>query len=121
MSNDGRTFFYTEEALVPQDTNRLHDVYEYVEGRPQLITTGTGSLDRLSNGRNTRSAGLLGVTARGANPYCSTNNTLVPQDHNGNFKKIYDARTGGGFLFIPPPAPCEAADECHGAGSEPPP
>ena len=40
MSNDGRTFFYTIDALVPKDTNNLRDVYEYVDGRPQLITTG---------------------------------------------------------------------------------
>ncbi len=30
MSNDGRTFFSTKDALVPFDTNGLRDVYEYV-------------------------------------------------------------------------------------------
>ena len=42
LTNDGRTFFSTEESLVPNDTNQGQDVYEYVEGRPQLITPGTG-------------------------------------------------------------------------------
>ena len=43
MTDDGRAFFYTEQALVPQDTNRGEDVYEFAEGRPQLITAGTGA------------------------------------------------------------------------------
>ena len=45
MSNDGRTFFSTGDALVPADTDGLFDVYEYVDGRPQLISAGTGSQD----------------------------------------------------------------------------
>ena len=42
MTDDGRTFFTTEDPLVHVDTNGAQDVYEYVEGRPQLITKGTG-------------------------------------------------------------------------------
>ena len=45
MANDGRAFFATSDALVPQDTNGAVDVYEYVDGRPQLITTGTAASD----------------------------------------------------------------------------
>ena len=33
MTNDGRTFFSTSDALVPRDTDGLRDIYEYVEGR----------------------------------------------------------------------------------------
>ena len=43
MTDDGRTFFNTDEPLVPQDTNQTADVYEYVDGRPQLITSGTAA------------------------------------------------------------------------------
>ena len=35
-------------------------------------------------------------------------------------KKIYDARTNGGFEVPESPAPCVAADECHGAGAQTP-
>ncbi len=121
MSNDGRTFFYTPDALVPQDTNELHDVYEFVDGRAQLISTGIGAEDAQTTPNQYRQAGLQGVSADGVNVYFSTFNTLVPQDHNGQFLKFYDARTDGGFPYTPPPAPCAAADECHGAGSSPPP
>jgi hypothetical protein len=117
MTDDGRTFFSTSDALAQQDTNALRDVYEYVDGRPQLITSGTANIDERS-GRNV--AGLAGVSANGIDVYFSTFDTLVPQDHNGPFYKFYDARTNGGFLFDPPAAPCEAADECHGDSSSQP-
>ncbi len=124
MTDDGRVFFYTADALVPQDTNELHDVYEYVGGRARLITQGTGSHDKQVTvdpySESVRSAALLGVSADGQNVYFSTFDTLVGQDRNGNFLKIYDARSGGGFPFVPPKGLCEAADECHGAGSSAP-
>ena len=122
MTNDGRAFFSTEDALVPTDTNKTEDVYEYVEGRPQLITTGTGNTSHPPGGGiYSTSPGLVGVSANGTDVYFSTFDTLVPQDHNGNFLRFYDARTDGGFSSAPPPPPCEAADECHGAGTSPPP
>ena len=122
MSNDGRTFFSTEEALVPKDTNEVEDVYEYVEGRPQLITTGTDSADKAGNeeGVTGFKGGLAGVSSNGINVYFSTRDTLVPQDENGQYTKFYDARTDGGFPFEKPAPPCESADACHGAGSSPP-
>jgi len=97
------------------DTNQGEDVYEYVDGRPQLITPGTGGTQGGGEG------GLIGVSADGRDVYFSTVETLVPQDHNGLYLKFYDATAGGGFSAAPPPPPCEAADECHGAGSGPPP
>ncbi len=117
MANDGRTFFNSPDALSPNDTNNLSDVYEYVDGRPQLITTGTGGVATEITPNQERSSGLEGVSADGINVYFSTFDTLVGQDDNGSYLKFYDARTNGGFPFVPPAAPCAAADECHGAGS----
>ena len=120
MSDDGRAFFTTEDALVHADTNRAQDVYEYVEGRPQLITLGTGDT-RAPGGhlrQTRRRTGLAGVSADGTDVFFSTYDTLVRQDRNGLFLKFYDARSGGGFPAPPPPPPCEAADECHGDSSQ---
>jgi hypothetical protein len=120
MSDDGRAFFSTKDALVPFDTNGLRDVYEYVEGRPQLISSGTANQDTWGGGLliyPSMTIGLEGVSADGVDVYFSTFDTLVPQDENGEFIKFYDARTGGGFPFAEPPPPCKAADECHGTGS----
>jgi len=123
MTNDGRVFFTTYDALVHGDTNHAIDVYEYVNGRAQLITPGTGET-AISSGVVSaieNPPGLLGVSADGRDVYFSTYDTLVPQDHNGLFLKIYDAREDGGFPSPAPLPPCEAADECHGASSSPPP
>jgi hypothetical protein len=126
MANDGRTFFATKESLVPQDTNGLRDIYEYVDGRAQLISTGTG--DRESTGGlevisiffGNLQTSLEAVSRDGTDVYFSTFESLVPEDKNGSFLKIYDARTGGGFASDPDLAPCAAADECHGTGTQAP-
>jgi hypothetical protein len=119
MTDDGRPFFTTEDPLVHSDTNHAQDVYEYVEGRPQLITLGTGDTRQPKTGFEL-SPGLVGVGADGKDVYFSTFDTLVRQDHNGLFLKFYDARAGGGFSAPAPPPPCEAADECHGTTNSPP-
>jgi hypothetical protein len=116
MTNDGRTFFSTEESLVNRDADGVTDSYEYVGGRPQLISNGAET----GNGTDFVPIGFLGVTADGTDAFFSTYQTLVGQDENGAFWKIYDARTNGGFPFEVPPAPCAAADECHGPGNSAP-
>ncbi|HEY7257266.1 MAG TPA: hypothetical protein VH476_11365 [Solirubrobacterales bacterium] len=126
MANDGRTFFGTKEALVPQDTNGLRDVYEYVDGRAQLISSGTSNRDSTGGSElisaffGALNTGLEGVSRNGVDVYFSTFDTLVPEDVNGDFLKMYDARTGGGFDIAPNLNNCAAADECHGGDSAPP-
>jgi hypothetical protein len=116
---DGRAFFSTTDALVAQDTNGLPDVYEFTEGRPQLISSGTAT--RGAGGTTIFMApGLVAVTGNGQNVYFSTYDTLVRGDDNGAFLKFYNARAGGGFPNAPELAPCAAADECHGPGSTAP-
>ena len=106
----------------PSDTNGGVDVYEFADGRPQLITPGTGTrrLHRRQLRQRPRAAGLVGVSANGTDVYFSTYDTLTSEDHNGNFLKFYDARTNGGFPQPPPTQPCAAAEECHGPGTEAP-
>jgi hypothetical protein len=127
MADDGRTFFATKDALVDRDANgEKIDVYEYVGGRPQLITTGLGSRDSTGGATGAvftigNDIGLESVSADGVDVFFSTFETLTRGDLNGPRVKFYDARTGGGFLQEPELAPCAAADECHGADSSPPP
>ncbi len=127
MADDGRAFFSSKEALVPRDQNgRITDVYEYVGGRPQLLTSGLSARD-FTGGSETISllyapeyTGLEAVSHDGTDVYFSTFETLVSTDHNGQFVKFYNARTGGGFDESPGLAPCAAADECHGVDSSRP-
>jgi hypothetical protein len=126
MANDGRTFFATTESLVPQDTNGLRDIYESTQGRTQLISTGTGDRDNtgglevVSIFFGKLNTGLESVSRDGVDVYFSTFETLVPEDVNGSFLKIYNARAAGGFDFIPDLGNCQAADECHGGVTRPP-
>jgi hypothetical protein len=110
MSFDGRTFWTTKDGLVPRDANQKVDVYEFVQGRPQLITTGTAD----DTGNEFQVPGLAGVSGDGIDVYFATYATLVPQDENGDVLKFYDARTNGGIAAEPVKPPCQAADECHG-------
>ncbi len=118
MSDDGRTFFTTKNPLVDADINGLRDTYEFTDGRPQLISSGLAPIDTGLQGFFT--AGLVGVSHDGADVFIASYETLVSQDHNGQFLRFYDARTGGGFPARAPAAPCAAADECHGVDSSPP-
>ena len=93
---------------MPRDRNgEIIDVYEYVAGRPQLITTGVGSRDFTGGGElfsllsDPQNIGLESVSADGTDVYFSTYESLVDQDVNGAFVKFYDARTGGGFPSEP--------------------
>jgi hypothetical protein len=110
MSFDGRTFFSTRDSLTPRDANENIDVYEYTQGRPQLITTGTSD----DAGTEFQHPGLVGVSGNGVDVYFMTFQTLVSQDENGEQIKFYDARVNGGFPAEPLNPPCQAADECHG-------
>jgi hypothetical protein len=106
---DGRVFFTSNEAIAPRDLDGLADVYEYVNGKAELISTGISSFD----------SDLLTASADGKDVFFFTRDQLTPEDNNGKLVKVYDAREGGGFPYVPPAASCKASDECHGAASQP--
>ena len=110
---NGTVFFNSDDPIAPRDLDGRQDVYEWRgAGIPDLTSTGISPFD----------SSLLGASADGTDAFFFTRDTLVPQDRNGTLVKIYDARKGGGFEFLPTPERCKASDECHGAGSpEPPP
>ena len=119
----------TSQALALRDTDNREDVYEW---EPQGVGTCSSEspafskasedcLSLVSTGSSPFDSSLLGVSADGVNAYFFTHDKLAPQDENGELVKIYDARENGGFFVIPEPPPCRASDECHGAGTSPPP
>ena len=116
MSDDGRVAFTTSDPLVEADTNGIGDVYEFVNGRAQLISSGTAQRDKFPGSLFFPAlyAGLEAVSTDGTDIYFSTVDTLAPGDINGDFIKFYDARSGGGFGVDQAQLPCVAADECHG-------
>jgi len=123
LTDDGRVFFDSTQPLAARDEDEKTDVYEWEPqgaGTPQC-ESASGCVGLISTGISRFDARLLGVSADGTDAYFFTRDTLVPQDENGTLTKIYDARAGGGFPYIPPPGPCQASDECHGPSSQAPP
>ncbi len=112
LLDDGRLFFTTLAQLLLNDANVRKDVYEFVGGRSELISAGTGPFN----------SALLGVSADGTDAFFFTHDALaVEEDHNGNLTRIYDAREFGGNFRLPHSIPCQASDECHGPSSPIPP
>ena len=132
LTEDGRVFFNSTDALAPRDLDETEDAYEWQpisessgpgtcqESSLTFSAVSGGCLGLISTGTSPFASSLLGVSANGVDAYFFTHDTLVPQDENGPLVKIYDARSEGGFPYEPPIPPCKASDECHGPGSAAP-
>ena len=104
LSDGGRVFFDTNEALVPSDTNNQMDVYEYEDGGQSLISSGTSP----------RASTFQGASESGDDAFFQSRQQLVPQDDTGEEARvIYDAHVGGGFPAPAAPSPCTTADACR--------
>jgi hypothetical protein len=103
LVDGGRLFFETREALVPSDTNGQVDVYEYEDGQPVLLSSGTSEGESL----------FLGASESGDDVFINTSQQLVAQDTQPGMQAVYDARVGGGLVAPSPPVPCTTADACR--------
>lgn len=109
LSNGGRVFFETEEALLPSDTNGRVDVYEFEDGGLSLISTGTSAFEPPGGG-----GGIFkGASESGDDVFFESTQQLVSQDTAENVIVVYDARVGGGFPAVSSPPPCTTADACR--------
>ncbi len=117
LSDDGDLAFSTPTALVPADQNTARpgrdpnvgrDIYEWRDGRLLLVTDGlTAGVDKLYGGPS-----VAGVTPSGRDIFFTQPARLTP-DATDAYRRLYDARIGGGFDFSPPPPPCPL-DACQG-------
>jgi hypothetical protein len=126
LSADGRVFFNSTEGLVDRDLNGNEDAYEWIpdgfafgHGSPECGEEA-GCIELISTGSSPYPSRLLSISSDGTDAYFFTREKLAAEDENGSRVKIYDARAFGGFPYSPPPIPCKASDECHGAGSPTP-
>jgi hypothetical protein len=111
ITDDGRVFFSTPEALVPQDTNGRSDAYEYD------VPTGTVSL--ISTGNDDSGSFFLDTSLSGDDVFFVTRERLVGWDRD-NAYDLYDARVGGGLPEPPPTPPACAGGTCQGSLGAPP-
>jgi hypothetical protein len=120
LADDGKVFFNSIEGLVDRDLNGKEDAYEWeVDGVSGCEETA-GCVELISTGFSPFASSLLSVNGSGTDAYFFTRDKLVTQDENGNNVKVYDARSLGGYPFVPPAVPCKASDECHGPSTPAP-
>lgn len=99
VSDDGsRVFFQSTDAVVPQASNGLRNVYEYERGEVHLLSPGDG----------TSNAVLVDASASGDDVFFATHGELT-QDAPGFDAAVYDARVNAVAAAGPPP-------ECTGEG-----
>lgn len=108
MAEDGEQVFFTSyDELVEDDINGdRRDLYEWREGSPRLVTSGTG----VESSANIAPADnlLLGIGADGRDVFFVTSDRLVGWDTD-ELDDVYDARVGGGF-----PEPPASGEPCQG-------
>jgi hypothetical protein len=109
VSADGsRVYFLSRDALTPQATVGVLNVYQYHDAQVDLISDGHDM------GVETD---LIGTDETGRNVFFTTSDSLLPQDVDTQVD-IYDARVEGGFPRSAELAPC-ATVACRGPASEP--
>ncbi len=127
-ADGGRVFFESSDALVPQDTNGVKDVYEWEqvgagscgESSAGFSAVSGGCLYLISTGRSPDNSSFADASVNGDDVFVFTDQPLVGQDQDGVID-IYDARVGGGIAAQSPAvsAPC-GGEACRGpAGSQP--
>ncbi|HTZ64270.1 MAG TPA: hypothetical protein VMB51_09205 [Solirubrobacteraceae bacterium] len=94
LSNDGRLFFNSPDALVPADQNDKEDVYEY---EPQDIGScafSAGCVGLISSGTSSHESVFLDASETGDEAFFITAAPLVAADRDSAYD-VYDARVCG--------------------------
>jgi DNA-binding beta-propeller fold protein YncE len=132
LNDQGRLFFTSVEALVPQDKNGKEDVYEYeplgLGGCTTVAETfhpdRGGCVSLITSGTSTHESALLDASESGDDVFLLTAAPLVEQDKDTSFD-VYDAaicgREGLRACVEPPAATkpiCEEIKTCRPEGEE---
>ncbi|HUA75413.1 MAG TPA: NHL repeat-containing protein [Solirubrobacteraceae bacterium] len=118
LSDSGRLFFNTTEALAQGDTNGNFDVYEYEPPNVGGCTTEGGCTGLISSGSSTHASAFLDASASGDDVFFLTAAALVSSDHDAGFD-VYDAHVcGTGGCVVTPETKntsCNSIEECRPA------
>jgi hypothetical protein len=106
--DNGSVFFETKDPLVPADSNGTVDVYRYLNGQIDLISSGESEF----------ASSFADASASGNDIFLYTSQRLVGQDVDSS-TDVYDARVGGGRPAPAAPAQCSGTG-CQGVPSVPP-
>ncbi len=131
LSNEGRLFFDSSDALVPQDTNGLTDVYEYEPSGLGNCTNASatfnertgGCVNLISSGQSRQESAFLDASESGDDVFFLTSSRLVSEDYDTAYD-VYDAHVCGEAAPcraepVSSP-PCSSGDSCKAAPSPQP-
>jgi hypothetical protein len=132
LSDNGRLFFNSSDALVPQDVNGQEDVYQYEPVGVGGCTASTvtynersgGCVDLISSGLSPNESAFLDASETGGDAFFETRSKLVGADFDTSID-VYDAHecTSQAPCFpVPPSSPpaCDNAESCRAAPSPQP-
>lgn len=132
LSDSGRLFFNSNEALVPQDVNGTWDVYQYEPpGAGNCSSTSatfsersSGCVGLISSGESAEESMFLDASQDGGDVFFLTTVKLSSEDRDSAID-IYDAHecTPGEPCFAAPPVQpptCDTGDSCKAAPSPQP-
>jgi hypothetical protein len=140
LSNGGRLFFNSSDALVPQDANGTEDVYEYepavgagggLESESEAPVGDTcttesptynhrsgGCVGLISSGTSPEESAFLDASESGADVFFVTGAELAPQDLDSALD-VYDAHACSSESPCSPPPPAPPV-ECQGDSCQSP-
>jgi hypothetical protein len=126
LSDEGRLFFNSRDALVPQDINNDQDVYQYepagvgdCTGSSAIFNQASGGcVSLISSGRAAGESAFLDASESGGDVFFLSGERLVAKDVDTALD-VYDAHvcTSGAPCFseTTAPPPCETAEACRSA------
>lgn len=131
LSDQGRLFFNSADALVPGDSNGTEDVYQYEPpqgpGAPpgDGCTTSSagyspvsaGCIDLISSGTSKSESAFLDASESGDDVFFLTAGRLSRRDEDSAFD-VYDARVGGGEAETTKAVEC-SGDACQQPAAAP--
>jgi hypothetical protein len=97
LSDRGRLFFNSRDALVSQDVNGQWDVYEYEPEGVGSCGLAQGCVALISSGTSPSASAFIDASLTGEDVFFLTSDRLVAQDGDQS-PDLYDARVGGGFV-----------------------
>jgi hypothetical protein len=132
LSDSGRLFFDSSDALVPQDINGKMDVYEYEPAQIGSCTNASatfsskqdGCIALISSGTSSRESAFLDASEEGGDVFFLSSATLSPLDTDTAFD-VYDAHecTETSKCFepsAPRSASCNSEESCKQGASPTP-
>ncbi len=116
LSDEGRLFFDSTDALVPQDTNGVDDVYEYEPAGIGSCGLDGGCVGLISGGAGGQESSFVDASVSGDDVFFRTTDRLVSQDVDDAYD-MYDAHVCSAEVPCSPPSvavvpPCASSDAC---------